>query len=217
MNKLPIIAIALVVAAGAWWLGGGMPETVEAPETPAAGSALAEVALPASLSEQAQIGQRIYEAKCAACHNENAAGQEGVAPPLVHRIYEPSHHADEAFQRAVGNALEKSALSLEVAAQTFARSEVEAVLEVFAGRFARDIKPMVSRPLRQLRDLRARSDLPGISEVEDSCMATWETLVELERYSGPRMMADTIASTIKPLPAAVVRRKPPSPFARITH
>jgi hypothetical protein len=31
----------------------------------------------------------------------NAAGQDGVAPPLVHIIYEPSHHGDESFQRAV--------------------------------------------------------------------------------------------------------------------
>ena len=102
MNKLWIIALAVLVAAGAWWLSGGLPETAQVPEdAPAPGSALAEVALPASFSEPAVIGKRIFDAKCAACHNENAAGQEGVAPPLVHVIYEPSHHADEAFQRAV--------------------------------------------------------------------------------------------------------------------
>ena len=28
-------------------------------------------------------------------------GQEEVAPPLVHIIYEPGHHGDESFQRAV--------------------------------------------------------------------------------------------------------------------
>ena len=36
-------------------------------------------------------------AVCAACHGANAAGQNGVAPPLVHKIYEPSHHGDAAF------------------------------------------------------------------------------------------------------------------------
>ena len=41
-----------------------------------------------------------FEAKCAACHGVNAAGQDGVAPPLVHKVYEPSHHGDESFQRA---------------------------------------------------------------------------------------------------------------------
>ena len=28
-------------------------------------------------------------------------GVEGAGPPLIHVIYEPSHHADETFQRAV--------------------------------------------------------------------------------------------------------------------
>ena len=31
------------------------------------------------------------------------AGQEGIAPPLVHRIYEPSHHGDMAFVLAARN------------------------------------------------------------------------------------------------------------------
>lgn len=30
-------------------------------------------------------------------HGADATGQEGVAPPLVHKIYEPSHHGDQAF------------------------------------------------------------------------------------------------------------------------
>jgi cytochrome c len=61
---------------------------------------LANVLVPETLSQNAKIGQLGYEAKCAACHGANAAGQDGVAPPLVHMIYEPSHHGDEAFQRA---------------------------------------------------------------------------------------------------------------------
>ena len=64
-------------------------------------TALAEVLLPSALSQSAQIGKRAFEAKCVACHGVNAAGQVGVAPPLVHKIYEPSHHGDESFQRAV--------------------------------------------------------------------------------------------------------------------
>ena len=61
---------------------------------------LAEVLLPSTLSQSAQIGKRAFETKCMACHGINAAGQVGVAPPLVHKIYEPSHHGDESFQRA---------------------------------------------------------------------------------------------------------------------
>ena len=63
-------------------------------------TALAEVLLPSALSQNAQIGKRAFDTKCVACHGINAAGQVGVAPPLVHKIYEPSHHGDESFQRA---------------------------------------------------------------------------------------------------------------------
>ena len=62
---------------------------------------MVEIILPGSFSSNAQIGKSAYATKCASCHGENAVGQEGVAPPLVHKIYEPSHHGDESFQRAV--------------------------------------------------------------------------------------------------------------------
>lgn len=47
-------------------------------------------------------GQEIFEANCATCHGENAAGGEG-GPPLVHEIYNPGHHGDGAFLSAVMN------------------------------------------------------------------------------------------------------------------
>ena len=97
------IAIAAILVAG----GVGYAMWPAAPQTADSDTAttmedgvLADVLLPESLSQNAQIGQLGFEAKCAACHGLNAAGQDGVAPPLVHIIYEPSHHGDEAFQRA---------------------------------------------------------------------------------------------------------------------
>jgi mono/diheme cytochrome c family protein len=68
-----------------------------------AGAALAEVTVPAVLPDEARIGQRVFEASCAECHGENAAGRNGAGPPLVHRIYEPSHHGDGAFLLAARN------------------------------------------------------------------------------------------------------------------
>ena len=73
------------------------------PATPLAGGALADVTVPDDLPEEALIGQRVFEAKCAECHGENAAGRGGVGPPLVHKIYEPSHHGDAAFLLAARN------------------------------------------------------------------------------------------------------------------
>lgn len=53
-----------------------------------------------SLSTDAQEGQVIFEANCAGCHGVNAAGSPS-GPPLINKIYEPSHHADITFTLAV--------------------------------------------------------------------------------------------------------------------
>lgn len=63
-------------------------------------AAMVEVTLPDAFSANAQVGQQVFDAKCAMCHAVNADGREGVAPPLVHKIYEPGHHGDESFQLA---------------------------------------------------------------------------------------------------------------------
>lgn len=59
-----------------------------------------EVRLPAAFSANAEAGKALFNDNCAACHGANAAGTE-AGPPLVHRIYEPNHHADYSFVRAV--------------------------------------------------------------------------------------------------------------------
>lgn len=65
-----------------------------------AGAPLVNVVVP-ELSAAAQAGKEQFEISCAACHGTNAAGQDGVAPPLVHIIYEPNHHGDQSFYQAV--------------------------------------------------------------------------------------------------------------------
>lgn len=67
------------------------------------GEQIVQVALPSALSDDAKLGKRFFEAKCAVCHGANAAGKKGTAPPLVHKIYEPSHHSDVAFVLAAQN------------------------------------------------------------------------------------------------------------------
>lgn len=45
-------------------------------------------------------GAELFAANCAVCHGEAADGT-AAGPPLVHEIYEPSHHSDAAFLIAV--------------------------------------------------------------------------------------------------------------------
>jgi mono/diheme cytochrome c family protein len=52
------------------------------------------------LTEVERIGLGYFTVHCQACHGENGRGTR-VGPPLAHKIYEPSHHADGAFVRAV--------------------------------------------------------------------------------------------------------------------
>lgn len=91
-----IIGAGIVAAVGMQYLSSTPTKT-----SMDTGLALVEIKLPETLSQQAEVGQMIFEAKCADCHGANAVGQGGVAPPLVHIIYEPNHHGDESFQRAV--------------------------------------------------------------------------------------------------------------------
>ena len=54
---------------------------------------------PAALSNEAKEGEAVFKANCAACHGLNAAGTK-LGPPLIHDIYNPGHHSDEAFYLA---------------------------------------------------------------------------------------------------------------------
>ena len=99
-----IIAVTSILVAGG--ISYALrPKTLQTTQSDASISlengVLAEVLVPETLSQNAQVRKLGFEAKCAVCHGVNAAGQDGVAPPLVHIIYEPSHHGDESFQRAV--------------------------------------------------------------------------------------------------------------------
>ena len=110
MNKRLIgaLVVAIIAVAGWYWTQGQTtkdPASNSAAGTslPVTGAPMAEVVVPAELSAQAGQGETYYNAVCASCHGPNAAGQDGIAPPLVHRIYEPSHHGDAAFFLAARN------------------------------------------------------------------------------------------------------------------
>lgn len=79
-------------------LWGGVTETDTGPKS--AGAAMVAVKVP-ELTGPALEGEGLFRENCAVCHGDNAAGRDGVGPPLVHRIYEPGHHADGSFLLAV--------------------------------------------------------------------------------------------------------------------
>lgn len=103
MNKTLIIAAVAALALAGGYLALAPRPVAQPPVAEHRKGAPLAAVRPAALSANAVLGERAFNAKCATCHGERAAGQDGIAPPLVHRFYEPNHHGDEAFHMAVQN------------------------------------------------------------------------------------------------------------------
>ena len=107
MSKLVYLTIGVALALTAGFVlirsGSDDPAQDASSADTGGGAALVQVAVPEALPELAQLGKRAFEAKCIACHGENASGIDRAGPPLVHKIYEPSHHGDAAFWLATQN------------------------------------------------------------------------------------------------------------------
>lgn len=86
MKRNLAVAALVILGAGLVWFNSGHD----------AQSVMVEVEVP-ELGATEQEGAALFAAKCASCHGPNAAGQDGVGPPLVHVIYEPGHHSDMSF------------------------------------------------------------------------------------------------------------------------
>ena len=66
------------------------------------GEPMVSVSVP-RLSADEATGGHLFRTYCSSCHGANADGRMGMGPPLVHKIYEPSHHGDDAFLLAAMN------------------------------------------------------------------------------------------------------------------
>ncbi|MFQ3231294.1 c-type cytochrome [Reinekea sp.] len=53
-----------------------------------------------TLTPRAAAGQVKFNENCAACHGFNGQGTK-IGPPLIHDIYNPGHHDNGSFTRAV--------------------------------------------------------------------------------------------------------------------
>ena len=96
----PTISVIFIIAFVLFYTTRQSQKTTSQQEVLSNG-AIVNIKVPDQLSQTALLGEGLYNVNCASCHGDNAVGQEGVAPPLVHIIYEPNHHGDESFQRAV--------------------------------------------------------------------------------------------------------------------
>ncbi|EDQ35447.1 Cytochrome c [Hoeflea phototrophica DFL-43] len=95
-----LIGAALLIGAFFIYRGFGGPD--HSPSAAQPGAAMANVLVP-ELSAATRDGEALFVRSCADCHGTNAAGRDGIAPPLVHKIYEPNHHGDASFYLAARN------------------------------------------------------------------------------------------------------------------
>jgi mono/diheme cytochrome c family protein len=91
-ENIPKFLVLAVVAGGLGLLASRLLDT-------GGGAATVNVAVP-TLSLVAVAGRAAFDANCAQCHGRSGVGTK-QGPPLVHDIYNPGHHADEAFRYAV--------------------------------------------------------------------------------------------------------------------
>lgn len=104
MRTAVTVIVAVLIAIAGWFALRPDPASQTASANLPEG-ALVEVKVP-ELVGDAVVGKTVFDAKCSSCHGTNAAGRDGAGPPLVHKIYEPSHHGDGAFVNAAQNGVQ---------------------------------------------------------------------------------------------------------------
>ena len=97
MKNIPMITVASVIVLV---IIGTVFANRDDAATPAVGVLPADIL--ENLSREALAGKPAYERSCASCHGVTGEGT-AMGPPLLHQYYNPGHHADAAFFRAVRN------------------------------------------------------------------------------------------------------------------
>ena len=123
------VLLCLFIIAAASFLIFSQNEKVTATELKV-GEPIANVLVPDQISELGLLGKNIFELKCESCHGINAAGRHEIGPPLVHKIYEPSHHSDQSFYRAVALGVKSHHWSLGnmAAVEGLTKGDVKAII-----------------------------------------------------------------------------------------
>ena len=101
LRLLPLAALLICGAILITACGGDDDyETAETHDAHEADDAAPADLTTGELSEAALAGEKLFSANCSACHGATANGTN-QGPPLVHQIYEPSHHGNASFVIAV--------------------------------------------------------------------------------------------------------------------
>jgi DNA-binding NarL/FixJ family response regulator len=130
--------------------------------------------------------------------------------------------SSDAFARAVKDALVMTAPLSPASAKHFDAEEVAQLLTRAVAHSAQDIKPMVSRLMRHMRNLRAQNalnDCPATDAAEQNCLSLWSFLIEMERQDGATLLAHftDAAGTAKRAQSEPKSNRPPSPFSSGPH
>jgi len=88
----------IIIGLSCLWFLGCSEDGSNAESSPVASPTI-QVAADQSLPADLQEGETKFNSFCSRCHGPQGQGTNS-GPPLVHKIYEPNHHADMAFQRA---------------------------------------------------------------------------------------------------------------------
>ena len=89
----------VMLAVIAWAVFGVVAALVIVSRTAEEDTGVTVQVTPAALSDEAKQGEAVFNANCMECHGPNAAGSK-LGPPLIHDIYQPGHHSDQAFYLA---------------------------------------------------------------------------------------------------------------------
>ena len=89
----------VMLAVVAWTAFGLVAALVLVRRTAEDSAAVTVQVTPAALSDEGKQGESLFNANCRACHGASAAGTK-LGPPLIHDIYNPGHHSDQAFYLA---------------------------------------------------------------------------------------------------------------------
>ncbi|WP_019568042.1 c-type cytochrome [Thioalkalivibrio sp. ALMg13-2] len=107
VRLLPVVCLALLTLAACSEAPdsdtGDAAAQAPASESNAASGSTAQLDYslpPEDFAAAPEAGRSLFRANCMQCHGEDARGTD-QGPPLIHRIYEPSHHPDITFHRAV--------------------------------------------------------------------------------------------------------------------